>query len=276
MQLPSDEALLRALRSSRLYRGGTAACRNCGSRDLRYRAPDNFRCSKCGKRTDPTKQTWLGFSRTPIRKILLLAWCFSRGIPALTAGRAIKVSYPTAMRVFSRIRSATLFTRWFWINPKSLQNKLQDERIVIKAPRRDVSAEFQPVVIAIGSNTDFEVKKLQAEVEEEGVDDPSFYSRGYLLETLYKAPESHDHASQQSGRFWKTARRHIRKFRGITTAKLPEYLGEFAFRENHAKHDMFKTLLDTLLNIPPSHVAKPARAKDGLRNRNSTNPVSRK
>lgn len=277
MQLPTDEALLRALRSSRLYRGRTAACRSCRSKDLRYRAPDDYRCSKCGKRISPTKGTWLDVSRLPIRKTLLLVWCFARGMPALTAGRTVGVSYPTTARAYSRIRSATLFTRWVWINPWSLRNQLSDERIVFREPGDDADTDCPRVAIAIGSDADLEVSFLQKDLAQKKTKyNVSVYSRDYLLETLYKDPESHDHASEQSGRFWKTVRRHLRKFRGISAAKLPEYLGEFALRENHAKHDLFKTLLDTLLNIPPTHVTKPVRAKNGLRKSCSTNPVSQK
>lgn len=276
MQLPSDEELLRALRSSRLYRGKTTACQNCGSKNLRYCAPDNYRCSKCGKRTNPTKGTWLDVSRLPIRKTLLLVWCFARGIPALTAGRTVDVSYPTTARVYSRIRNATLFTRWVWINPWSLRNQLSDERIVFREPRGDAGADCQPVAIAIGSDTDFEVRNLQEGLEQKAKYNSAVYTRDYLLETLYKDPESHDHASEQSGRFWKTVRRHLRKFRGITAAKLPEYLGEFAFRENHANHDLFKALLDKLLDFPPSHVREAVLAQIALRTKKSTNRAPRK
>lgn len=255
---PDDGMLMEGLRSSRVYRGRTARCHRCGSRDLYCESPDLYCCAKCHKQTHPIKETCLASARIPIRKSLLLVWHFSQGSPALNASKALGISYPTVLRFYSRIREATHRSSWFWINPHSLKNKLSDEVIVIKeACKQDGTStctwpQEPQLSIAIGAKTDPMVRLALAKAGKKSECEVTVFRREYLIQCLSGLADEDRLPVERNGRFWKLARRHMRKFRGITARKLPGYLGEFAFRMNHDRHDVFKALLDALLEYRPN------------------------
>lgn len=255
----SSDEIIAYLRSSRNYRGRTTTCRNCGSRSLQVDSPDRYRCRSCRKQFSPIKGSWLASARIPIHKSVQLAWHFAHGSPALAASRSLQLSYPTVLRFYSHIREATLKAKWFWINPYSLKNTLTNEVIVIEETcgksrtAKQTRSRMPQLSIAIGAKTDLAVKLAQAKIEAESEYKVMIFTRQYLIECLSGFPDEDRSETERNSRFWKLAKRHMRKFHGITAEKLPGYLGEFAFRANHDGHDLFKALLDTLLEYPPNN-----------------------
>lgn len=258
--LPSNsDEIIAYLRSSRNYRGRTTTCRNCGSRSLHVDSPDRYRCRSCRKRFNPVRGSWLASARIPIHKSVQLAWHFAHGSPALAASRSLQLSYPAVLRFYSHIREATLRANWFWINPCSLKNTLADEVIAIeetcgeRRTAKQTRSRTSQLSIAIGTKTDPAVKLALAKIETESEYKVMVFTRQYLIECLSGFPDEDRSETERNSRFWKLAKRHMRKFHGITAEKLPGYLGEFAFRANHDRHDLFKALLDTLLEYPQNN-----------------------
>ena len=137
--------------------------------------------------------------------------------------------------------------------PKSARGTGKSCRAILRAgapghgsKKRDESG-MPNVSIAIGMRNSVGVRITMASADKTSERKVTVWKRQEMLQYLNRGSHDMQPAMDGNTRFWKLARRHMRRFRGITADKLPQYLGEFAFRANHGGHDLFKALLEILL-----------------------------
>ena len=277
-------AARRALRQHRWPRPTRPACPSCGARFAYRLAEGRWRCRHraCSYTFGVRTGTWAGLSRVSDETWLWLVKLFELELTAHQAALQTGVSYPTALKAFTLLRSAILAAEQPTLLPLLRREVEADESYF--GPRRARRSRGDPK--NCGRSTPhktpvFGILERQGRVQVSVVPNCSaetlrnqtlrWVKRGTLVytdkwagyDTLTFCGYRHlrlDHARHFSrGKvhinglegFWSYAKGKFLKHHGVSPAKFSLYLYEWQFRYNHRHENLFDLVLDLSLKVLP-------------------------
>lgn len=279
-QFPDDEACLEFIFKARYPNG--VFCPKCQKETAHYRIKSKpvFSCEFCGNQVSPMVNTIFHKSPTPLRSWFYAMFLMSStrcGISAKQLQRELGVTYKTAWRMFTQIRSIMAETQkqmagtvevdetYFGGKSNNPGRSLKDKTPVMGIVERDNGQVMAKVVPNVKARTLLPVLWNQVLPSKENTvytDELASYN---LVAKLGYTHEHVEHAAKEYARgivhtntiegFWSLVKRGIDGTRHAVSPKyLQHYLDEYGFRYNHRKSEtpMFWLLLGRVAQVAPA------------------------
>jgi len=256
----------------RRWRSRGRACPSClTSRPYRLRE-GRYRCRNCRYTFADFTGTWFGQTRIRPGKWLWLLKLFELEVTAHHAAQQTRVSYPTALRVFTILRRAIFAQE----APKLLRQEVEADESYFGGHRRGVRGRG-----ALGKIPVFGILERKGRVKVTVVPNVSrrtlldatvrVVKRGSLVYTdKYAGYDTltfcgYRHLRVEHGKhfsrgkvhinglegFWSYAKGKLLKHHGVSPHRFPLYLYEMQFRYNNRRSDLFELLLDAVMKPVP-------------------------
>ena len=279
----SDVSATAELRRRR-FADKRSSCPACARRPVYRLAEGRYRCGRCRYTFALTTGTWMARCRLPARTWLWLVKLFELETTANVAAGQTGLSYPTALKAFTTIRRALLATHAEGLD--LLRREVEADESYFGPRRRRGGKRGRgapdkiPVfgllerggrvsVTVIRDITARTLLDLTVKTVKRGSLVYTDRYRGY--DTLMCCGYRHmrvDHGREDQRRFahrfsgkrvhvnglegfWSFAKGKLYKYHGVSPAKFPLYLFEMQFRYNHRSQDLFRLILDALLQPVP-------------------------
>jgi len=279
---PNDDACLDRLFQGRYQNG--VYCPVCVKVTKHYKRTGLkvYACEFCGHAVSPTSGTIFDHSSTPLRSWFYAMYLMSTtrcGISAKQLQRELGVTYKTAWRIFTQIRSlmneqqdkmsGTVEVDETYIGGKSnnVGRSLKDKTAVVGIVERDNGQVMTKIVPNVKARTLLPIlwKQVPPDINTKVfTDELGSYN---LVAKLGYTHEHVVHAAKQYARgivhtntiegFWSLVKRGIDGTRHAVSPKyLQDYLDEYGFRYNHRNSGtpMFQLLLNRVLALAPKVV----------------------
>lgn len=283
----SEGKAFRALRSRRFaqLRQRRATCPRCLKARVYTLAEGRYRCPRCRHTFGVFTGTWLGQFRLPLPTWLWLVKLFELEVPALVAAQQTGLSYPTALRAFTRMRQAILAAE----APHLLDlvgPEVEADESYFGGRRTGRRSGGKRGRGALGKIPVFGILERRGRVSVTVVPDVSaetllgetirHVKRGSLIYTdRYRGYDAltfcgYQHLRVAHGKgeyvsrrapavhinglegFWSYAKGKLAKHHGVAPHRFPLYLYEMQFRYNHRRENLFELLLELLVKSVPT------------------------
>ena len=274
---PSDDICLQRIFEGRYPNG--VQCPICQKITNYYRRTGrkSYSCEFCGNEIFPTAGTIFHKSETPLRSWFYAIFLMANtrcGISAKQLQRELGVTYKTAWRMFTQIRSlmneqqdkmsgtVEVDESYFGGKSNNVGRSLKDKTAVMGIVERDNGQVMTKIVPNVKARTLMPILWKQVPIDintKVYTDELGSYN---LVAKLGYTHEHVEHAAKQYARgivhtntiegFWSLVKRGIDGTRHAVSPKyLQDYLDEYGFRYNHRKSEisMFELLLNRVFSL---------------------------